>query len=42
MVSLFCPIVANLYIEEFASTALRTRENLPRLWKSYVDDTFVI
>ena len=36
------PIVANLYMEEFAIKAINTADYLPRIWKRYVDDTCVI
>ena len=35
------PVLANLYMEEFEQIALRSN-NAPRLWKRYVDDTFMI
>ena len=35
------PVLANLYMEEFEQIALRSN-NAPRLWKRYVDGTFVI
>ena len=35
------PVLANLYMEEFEQRALK-HINCPRLWKRYVDDTFVI
>ena len=35
------PVLANLYMEEFKQRAMGHR-NSPRLWKRYVDDTFVI
>ena len=36
------PIVANLYMENFEIRALQSSPNPPLLWKSFVDDTFVI
>ena len=36
------PVVANLYMEYFKHRALTSAVNPPRLWKRYVDDTFVI
>ena len=36
------PVVANLFIEYFEHRALTSAVNPPRLWKRYVDDTFVI
>ena len=36
------PTVANLYIESFEHRRLTSAVNPPRLWKRYVDDTFVI
>ena len=41
MGSLVSPIVAYLYIEYFERKALSTTST-PRLWRRYVDDTFVI
>lgn len=36
------PILANLYMEFFEETALKSTETVPSLWLRYVDDTFVI
>ena len=36
------PVVANLFMEYFEHRALTSAMNPPRLWKKYVDDTFVI
>jgi len=35
-------IVANLVMENIETRALETFAEPPRLWKRYVDDTFVI
>ena len=36
------PIVANLYMEDFEIKVFNTAEYPPRIWKGYVDDTFVV
>ena len=36
------PIMANLYMEEFEIKAIKPVKHLPREWKRYVDDTFVV
>ena len=36
------PIVANLYMEYFENKTINTDECPPRVWKRFVDDTFVI
>ena len=36
------PIVANLYMEDFKIKVINTAEYSPRIWKRYVDDTFVV
>ena len=42
MGSLVSPIIANLYMEYFKQKVLSTATHPPRLWLSYVNDTFVI
>ena len=36
------PIVANLYLEDFEIRVINTAEHPLRIWKKYVDDTFVV
>ena len=36
------PIVANLYMGDFDIWAINLAENPLRVWKRYVDDTFVV
>ena len=42
MGSLVSPIVAHLYMEYFEQKALSMVTHSPRIWRRYVDDTFVI
>ena len=35
-------IVANFYMEEFEIRTINVAEHPPRVWKRYVDDTFVV
>ena len=36
------PIIANLYMENFELEALKSAKQPPRVWRRYVDDTFVV
>ena len=36
------PIVANIFVEAFENKAIETALHPPRIWKRYVDDTFVL
>ena len=42
MGSAISSIVASLYMENFEIKPINTAEQLPRVWKMYVDDTFVV
>ena len=35
-------VIANLYMESFEEQAITTSSYEPRIWKGYVDDTFII
>ena len=36
------PIMANIYMDAFENRAIPTALHTPRMWKRYIDDTFVI
>ena len=36
------PIVANLYMEEFDTKAIKSAPQPPHFWRRFVDDTFTI
>ena len=36
------PIVANFYMEDFENKAINRAEHPPRIWKRYVNNTFVV
>ena len=42
MGSLIRPIVANFYMEDFEMRTINTPPYLPLMWKTFVDDTFVV
>ena len=36
------PLVANLYMEELEIRAINTSPHSPLMWKTFIDDTFVV
>jgi hypothetical protein len=42
MGSLFSPVIANFYMDDYEKAALQPTFLKPRCWFGYVDDTFVI
>ena len=38
----YIPVLADMFVEVFESTALDTADHRPSTWLRYVDDTFVI
>ena len=38
----FSPIVANIFMEDFEAKSISSTPFLPKIWKRYVDNTFII